>query len=98
MFEAPVGHPFASVHRDGQKQKGVQEELETIFRKNLGKISNDEPDFKQPELVENVELLENKHDDKKDEVDPTNEDELFKVLVSGFKERKTIRRRNRRRQ
>ena len=86
------------VHRDEQKQKGVQQELETIFRKNLGKISNDEPDFKQPQLVENVELLENKHDDKKDEVDPTNEDELFKVLVSGFKERKTIRRRNRRRQ
>ena len=86
------------VQRDKQKQKGVQQELETIFRKKLRTIANDEPDSNTPQLVDEVEVWENEHDDRKDEVDQTNEDELFKVLVSGFKERKTKRRRNRRRQ
>ena len=86
------------VQRNKQKQQNVQQELKTIFRKDLRKVSNDEPDFKPSPLVDEVRVLDNDHDDTKADVDPKNEDELFKVLVSGFKERKTIRRRNRRRQ
>ena len=83
------------VHLDKQKKNNVQQELETIFKKDFKKISNDEPDFKSSQLVDCVE--EHDDDDKKEEVDETNEDELFKVLVSGFKDRKTMRRKNRRR-
>ena len=81
--------------RDKQKQKNVQEELETFFRKDLRKVSSDEPDFNPSQLVDEVNLLDNEQDVQKDEIDQRNEDELFKVLVSDFKDRKTIKRRNR---
>ena len=82
-------------------ERDESHELEAVLKRSLKKMSADEDSLPTTDDGEGIgrtcrkplrEKLENKNTFGKDVSEDANEDELFKVLVSGFKERKTARR------
>ena len=77
--------------------KIVRQELESV-RRGLKQLDRVEIDSQTPSgYRRNDPVMKTGGGIPNDEVDGENEDELFKVLVSGFKERKTIRRKRNKR-